>query len=72
MTEIIARREFSPMYIFFDIAFLMLYGFLLLQRKKYMTFLVGFLAGILYMAVDYGIFNLVCHSRSISDGYSLF
>ena len=37
-----------------------------------MTFLVGFLAGILYMAVDYGIFHLVCHSRSISDVYSLF
>lgn len=24
------------------------------------------------MAVDYGIFHLVCHSRGISDGYSLF
>lgn len=72
MTEIIARREFSPLYITFDIAFLVLYGCLLLRKKKYMTFLVGFLAGILYMAVDYGIFHLVCHSRSISDGYSLF
>ena len=68
MTEIIARREFSPLYIAFDIAFLVLYGCLLLRKKKYMTFLVGFLAGILYMAVDYGIFHLVCHSRSISDG----
>ena len=72
MTEIIARREFSPLYIALDIAFLVLYGCLLLRKKKYMTFLVGFLAGILYMAVDYGIFHLVCHSRSISDGYSLF
>lgn len=72
MTEIIARREFSPLYIAFDIAFLVLYGCLLLRKKKYMTFLVGFLAGILYMAVDYGIFHLVCHSRSISDRYSLF
>ena len=72
MTEIIARREFSPLYIAFDIAFLVLYGCLLLRKKKYMTFLVGFLAGILYIAVDYGIFHLVCHSRSISDGYSLF
>lgn len=72
MTEIIARREFSPLYIVFDIAFLVLYGCLLLRKKKYMTFLVGFLAGILYMAVDYGIFHLVCHSRSISDRYSLF
>lgn len=30
MTEIIARREFSPLYIVFDIAFLVLYGCLLL------------------------------------------
>ena len=28
--------------------------------------------GIVYMVVDYGIFHLICHSRSISEGYSLF
>ena len=33
MTEIIARREFSPLYIAFDIAFLVLYGCLLLRKK---------------------------------------
>ena len=48
MTEIIARREFSPLYIAFDIAFLVLYGCLLLRKKKYMTFLVGFLGNIIY------------------------
>ena len=37
-----------------------------------MTVLVGLLAGILYMIVDFGIFHLVCHSRSITEGYSLF
>lgn len=72
MTEIIARREFSPLYIGFDIAFLLLFAGLLLMKKKYMTVLVGSLAGLLYMLVDFGIFHLVCHSRSISDGYSLF
>lgn len=72
MTEIIARREFSPLYIGFDIAFLLLFARLLLMKKKYMTVLVGSLAGLLYMLVDFGIFHLVCHSRSISDGYSLF
>ena len=45
---------------------------LLILKKKYMTVLIGTLAGVLYMLVDYGIFHLVCHSRSISDGYSLF
>ena len=72
MTEIIALREFSPVYICLDIAFLVLLAGLLLWKKKYMTALVGFLAGILYMIVDFGIFHLVCHARSISDGYSLF
>ncbi len=72
MTEIIARREFSPLYIGLDIAFLLVFALLLLWKKKYMTLLVGALAGILYMIVDFGIFHLVCHSRSISDGYSLF
>lgn len=72
MTEIIARREFSPLYIGLDIAFLLLFSGLLLMKKKYMTVLVGSLAGLLYMLVDFGIFHLVCHSRSISDGHSLF
>ena len=37
-----------------------------------MTVLVGLVMGLVYMLVDYGIFHLVCHSRSISAGYSLF
>ena len=70
--EIVALRQFEPLYIWLDIAFLVLFAAVLLWKKKYMTVLVGFLAGILYMIVDYGIFNLVCHSRSISGGHSLF
>ncbi len=72
MTEIVAQRVFSPLYIWLDTAFLLIFAGLLIYRKKYMTVLVGFLAGLLYMAVDYGIFHLLCGSRSISDGYSLF
>lgn len=37
-----------------------------------MTIVVGFTMGIVYMVVDYGIFHLICHSRNISEGYSLF
>lgn len=72
MTEIIARREFSPLYIWLDIAFLAVFLFLLLWKKKYMTVLVGFTMGIVYMLVDFGVFHLLLHSRSISEGYSLF
>lgn len=72
MAEIIARRQFDPVYIWLDMGFLLLLGAMLIWRKKYACFLAGALAGILYMAVDYGIFHLVCHSRSISEGHSLF
>ena len=72
MTEIIAQRQFTPLYIWLDIAFLCEFLILLLMKKKYMTVLVGLVMGAVHMLVDYGIFHLVCHSRSISDGYSLF
>lgn len=72
MEEIIARRQFAPLYIWLDIAFLVVFLVLLLIKKKYMTVLVGLLMGVVYMLVDYGIFHLLCHSRSISDGHSLF
>lgn len=71
MTEIIARRQFAPLYIWLDITFLIVFLFLLLRKKKYMTVLVGLVMGIVYMFVDYGIFHLLLHSRSISDGYSM-
>lgn len=72
MTEVIARRQFAPLYIWLDIAFLTVFLLLLILKKKYMTILVGFVMGIVYMLVDYGIFHLLLHSRSISEGYSLF
>lgn len=72
MNEIIAQRQFSPIYIWLDTAFLILFAGLLLYKKKYATLIVGALMGVLYMLVDYGIFHLICHSRSISEGHSLF
>lgn len=55
MNELIARRAFAPVSIYLDIAFLLLFAGLLFWRRRYMTILVGLLAGVLYMAVDYGI-----------------
>ena len=72
MTEIIAKRQFQPLYIWLDIAFLCVFAILLFIKKKYMTLAVGFVMGIVYMLVDYGIFNLLLGTRSISDGHSLF
>lgn len=70
--EVVAQRVFSPLYIWLDIIFLALMTALLLWKKKYMTVVVGFLSGILYMLVDYGVFHMLTHSRSISAGHSLF
>lgn len=72
MTEIIARRQFAPLYIWLDIVFLLLFMLLLVWKKKYMTVLVGIVMGVVYMLVDYGVFHLLLHSRSISEGHSLF
>ena len=72
MAEMIARRQFDPLYIWLDLGFLLFFACLLLLRKKYMTVLIGLLAGLLYMVVDFGIFHLVCGAREISGGYSLF
>lgn len=72
MTEIIARRQFDPLFIGLDLAFLLVFVLLLWMKKKYATLIVGVLAGILYMAVDYGIFHLICGAREIFNGYSLF
>ncbi|MDY4788582.1 MAG: hypothetical protein SO253_04665 [Bacilli bacterium] len=66
--EIIAQRQFNYLYIILDCIFLVVFAFLLFKKRNYATLLVGFLAGILYMIVDYGIFHLLTHSRSISGG----
>lgn len=72
MGEIIARRQFDPLYIWLDIIFLLIFMGLLLYKKKFTTVVVGLIFGLVYMAVDYGIFHLLCHARSIENGYSLF
>lgn len=67
-SEIIARRVFSPLYIILDSIFLVLLLAALIIRKRYMTVLWSVFGGILYMAVDYGIFHLALHTRSIENG----
>lgn len=66
--EIIAQRAFTPLYIYLDIAFLVLFCALLVVKKRYLTVLFAVFGGILYMVVDYGIFHLALHTRSIRNG----
>lgn len=67
-SDVIARREFMPTYIWLDVAFLIGFAALLVWRRKYMMLLVGLVMGGVYFAVGYGAFNLLTHSRSISGG----
>ena len=66
--EIIAQRVFNTLYIYLDTGFLILFCALLFFRKRYLTLLFALAGGVLYMLVDYGIFHLVCHARSIEGG----
>lgn len=69
--ELIARRQFVPAYIALDTVFLLMLTGLLLWKKRRMAALVGGIMGVVYFIVDYGVFHLICHSRSIEGG-SLF
>ena len=69
--ELIARRQFVPAYIALDTVFLLVLAGLLLWKKRRMAALVGGIMGVMYFIVDYGVFHLICHSRSIEGG-SLF
>lgn len=69
--ELIARRQFVPAYIALDTFFLLVLAGLLLWKKRRMAALVGGIMGVVYFIVDYGVFHLICHSRSIESG-SLF
>ena len=69
--EVIAHRQFVPAYIALDTVFLLALAGLLLWKKRRMAALVGGIMGVVYFIVDYGVFHLICHSRSIEGG-SLF
>ena len=69
--EIIVRRAFSPAYIMFDAEFLIFFLIVLIWKRKYVAATVGIIMGLVYMAIDYGIFHLLLGTRSIEGG-SLF
>jgi hypothetical protein len=54
--DIVAARTLNTLYIFLDIAWLVLFCGLLLYFKRRQALVVGLLAGVLYFLVDYGIF----------------
>lgn len=56
MGEIVASRVLNTLYMYLDIGFLLFLAVTLLVLKRYTAAIFGFLGGLLYFAVDYGIF----------------
>ncbi len=65
LTEVIASRTMNGLYIWLDIAFLLLLAGILLWTGRRQAALVGLLGGVLYFAVDYGVFYLLLGTRQV-------
>jgi hypothetical protein len=64
--EITVARTFNTLYIYLDIVWLIIFALILIWRKRYLAIIVGLIGGIIYFAVDYGIFYLILKTRAIS------
>ena len=64
--EIIAARTLNTLYIYLDIVWLLAYAAILIYNKRYLAVIVGAAGGLIYFAVDYGIFYLALNTRIIN------
>jgi hypothetical protein len=59
-------RTFSSLYIVLDVAWLLVYGGILLAFRKRVALVVGLLMGVVYFLVDWGIFYELLGTRHIT------
>lgn len=64
--ELTVARTFSSLYIYLDLAWLAIYIVILWSLRRRLAVVVGLLAGLLYFAVDYGIFHLALGTRTVA------
>lgn len=64
--EIIPARSLNFLYIYLDIAFLLVFIGLLIFKKEYRTLIFALVGGVLYFIVDYGIFYAALGSRTVT------
>lgn len=64
--EIIAARTLNTLYIYLDIIWLLAYAAILIYNRRYLAVIVGMAGGLIYFAVDYGIFYLALNTRIIT------
>jgi hypothetical protein len=63
--QVVAARTLNTLYIYLDIAWLVLFCGLLLYFKRRLALLVGLLAGVLYFLVDFGLFYRLLGTRVV-------
>ncbi|MBN1298674.1 MAG: hypothetical protein JW997_03190 [Actinobacteria bacterium] len=63
--EVIPARIFNLLYIYIDIAWLIILLIILIFAKKYMAAIAGAVGAIIYFIVDYGIFYLALGTRTV-------
>ena len=62
---VIAARTMNSLYIWLDIAYLMMLLGVLLWTKRRQAVIAGLIGGALYFAVDYGMFYLLLGTRQV-------
>jgi hypothetical protein len=70
--DITVARNFNTLYIYLDIIWLVIFALILVWRKRYLAMIAGLIGGLIYFAVDYGIFYLVLKTRVISGADQLW
>jgi len=68
MTEIVAARSFSFLYVWLDLAWLAGFAGILAGLRRWQALLAGLAGGVIYFAVDYGVFYLALGTRSVAGG----
>jgi hypothetical protein len=63
--EVIAARTMQPLYIWLDLGFLALFLAVLIYVKRYQATIAGVAGGLIYFAVDYGIFYHLLGTRTV-------
>lgn len=64
--ELVAARTLNTLYIYLDIIWLLAYAAILVYNRRYLAVIAGAAGGLIYFAVDYGIFYLALGTRIIS------
>jgi len=65
-TEVIAARSMNSLYIWLDLAFLLILIIVLIWTKRYQALLAGLAGAVIYFIVDYGVFYLWLQTRVVT------